>query len=270
MAVYRQIHTSFWQDPFVLELTPEEKYFYIYLMTNTKTSACGIYELPKKVIELETGYNKETVDKLIQRFIEYNKILYSESTKEIILLNWLKYNNYKSTKTQCCIRKKVESSKNKDFEDIVLKQICPMDTPSIPHLYTIEGGTNQECTPIGEKEKEKEKENENEKDKNISFLISKKIQLEFNLVDQIGEGEYDKLKSRFLTAGVVKSNEDAETRLNSKIMEYDNWKSKGKGSPNQYADLITFIDNEIKNIKNMSGREKTQITQEKQYAPLEV
>ena len=32
MAVYRHIHIDFWQDGFILDLTPEEKYFYMYLM----------------------------------------------------------------------------------------------------------------------------------------------------------------------------------------------------------------------------------------------
>ena len=27
MAVYRHIHINYWQDGFVLDLTPEEKYF---------------------------------------------------------------------------------------------------------------------------------------------------------------------------------------------------------------------------------------------------
>ena len=51
MAVYRHIHINYWQDGFVLDLTPEEKYFYIYLMTNSKTSQCGIYELHRRIIE---------------------------------------------------------------------------------------------------------------------------------------------------------------------------------------------------------------------------
>lgn len=74
MAVYRHIHIDYWQDGFVLDLTPEEKYFYIYLMTNSKTSQCGIYELPKRIIETETGYNRETVGKLLNRFIDYKKL----------------------------------------------------------------------------------------------------------------------------------------------------------------------------------------------------
>ena len=63
MAVYRQIQVSFWQDTFVLDLTPEEKYFYLYLMTNSKTRQCGVYEVSRRVMELETGYNRETVEK---------------------------------------------------------------------------------------------------------------------------------------------------------------------------------------------------------------
>ena len=78
MAVYRQVHTTFWQDDFVLNLTPEEKYFYLYLMTNSKTNQLGCYEIPKKVMVFETGYNLETVEKLLKRFEEYRKIKYAE------------------------------------------------------------------------------------------------------------------------------------------------------------------------------------------------
>ena len=37
MATYRQVHITFWQDPFIEDLEPMEKYFYLYLMTNSKT-----------------------------------------------------------------------------------------------------------------------------------------------------------------------------------------------------------------------------------------
>lgn len=107
MAVYRQIHVSFWQDAFVLELTPEEKYFYLYLMTNSKTTQCGVYEIPLKVMELETGYNRETVEKLLNRFIDYKKVEYNNFTHEICIKNWLKYNNSKSPSITACIAKEM-------------------------------------------------------------------------------------------------------------------------------------------------------------------
>ena len=86
MAKYRQLYTEFWSDSFVLELTSEEKLFYLYLLTNNKTSQCGIYELSKKFIEMETSLTREAVEKLINRFCDYNKILYCDNTKEIMVL----------------------------------------------------------------------------------------------------------------------------------------------------------------------------------------
>jgi DnaD/phage-associated family protein len=158
MAKYRQVHVEFWQDGFVLDLTPEEKYFYIYLMTNSKTSQCGIYELPKRIIETETGYNRETVDKLLNRFIDYGKIQYDDGTKEIMLVNWIKYNSIKSPKTIACIKKELTVIKNKEFL-YRFYAICkghgyPIDTP---YIYL---GEEEEQEEEEEREKEKEQEEE--------------------------------------------------------------------------------------------------------------
>lgn len=144
MAVYRQLHVSYWQDSFVLDLTPEEKYFYVYLLTNSKTKQCGCYEISKKVIELETGYNRETVEKLIKRFIEYRKIAYNEATKEILIINWLNYNSYKSPKVMQCILKEIELIKCAEFRKKTMDRL------------SIDSGEEEE------KEEEKEKEEEQE------------------------------------------------------------------------------------------------------------
>lgn len=122
MAVYRHVHINYWQDGFVLDLTPEEKYFYIYLMTNSKTSQCGIYEIPKKIIETETGYNRETVEKLIKRFIEYKKIDYYEETKEIFIKNWVKHNKLNSPMVKKCIEKELLNVKNTKYINMFLEE----------------------------------------------------------------------------------------------------------------------------------------------------
>lgn len=115
MAKYRQLYTEFWMDGFVVDLTPEEKYFYLYLMTNTKTSQCGIYELPVRIIVNDTGYNHETVKKLLKRFEEYNKILYCDETKEIMIINWGKYNPPNNINSIKCINKELNNIKNENF-----------------------------------------------------------------------------------------------------------------------------------------------------------
>ena len=115
MAVYRNVQVNFWQDEFILDLTPEERYFYIYLLTGTKTKQCGIYVLPKRVAELETGYNMETVEKLLHRFVEYGKILYDAETKELYIINWLHYNPILNTNVEKCVLRELKIVKNKEF-----------------------------------------------------------------------------------------------------------------------------------------------------------
>lgn len=158
MAVYRQIHVSFWQDSFVLDLTAEEKYFYLYLMTNSKTNQIGIYEISKKIMEIESGYSMDTVSKLLKKFIDYKKILYSESTKELMLLNWCKYNWSSSPKVVSLVNKELKGVKNTDFAREYIEQAksqgYKIDKLSIEYLYSIDIETQKEL----EKEKEKEKE----------------------------------------------------------------------------------------------------------------
>ncbi|MBO1513229.1 DnaD domain-containing protein [Metabacillus bambusae] len=156
MAKYRQVHVEFWQDGFVLDLTPEEKYFYIYLMTNSKTSQCGIYELPKRIIETETGYNRETVEKLLARFEEYGKIKYNEGTKEIFMTNWAKYNWINSTKVIKCIEKELDNVKYQGF----VKEFIYLINELGYRIDTLSIDLGEEREKEVEEEEEKEVEGE--------------------------------------------------------------------------------------------------------------
>jgi DnaD/phage-associated family protein len=183
MAKYRQVHVEFWQDGFVLDLTPEEKYFYIYLMTNSKTSQCGIYELPKRIIETETGYNRETVDKLLSRFIEYGKIKYDDMTKELLLVNWIKYNAIRSPKVISCIQKELESVKNKGFVRELISNCIQygyrIDTLSIDY------GEEEEKEEEEEREEEREKEQQQQEQKENPSLadVSDFYQQNFGMIN---------------------------------------------------------------------------------------
>lgn len=139
MAAFRKISVSYWSDSFVGELTPEQKYFYLYLMTNDKTTQCGIYETSIRKICFDTGYNSETVQKLIDFFQEKNKIRWSKSTNEIALLNWVKFNDSNSPKVMACVEKELKQVKNR----VLIEYLYSMDTH-----------------PQKEEEKEKQKEQE--------------------------------------------------------------------------------------------------------------
>ena len=46
MASYRNISMDFWTDSKVVDdFTPEDRYIYLYCMTNPHTNLCGCYEV---------------------------------------------------------------------------------------------------------------------------------------------------------------------------------------------------------------------------------
>jgi hypothetical protein len=178
MAIYRQVQTSFWQDDFVLNLTPEEKYFYLFLLTNSKTKQCGIYQLPVQVIVFETGYNQETVEKLLHRFIDYGKIIYSIKTKEIGIVNWQKYNPAESPKVKACVNKELKEIKDRSLID----KIYPMDRVS---------QKEQEQAEKKEKKEAEEKEEEGNPGSAAPATVS------FNLISK--EENQSRTSSNFIT-----------------------------------------------------------------------
>lgn len=155
MAIYRQIHTCFWEDDKMIDdLNLEEKFFYLYLLTNQKVKQCGCYDISFKKITLETSFGKNQIEKMLDDFEnKYNLIKYNKKTKEILLLNFYKYNWTKSPKVKSCIEKEAKEIKNKEFADYINEKIgyrYGIDTVSIP---------------LGEEEKEKEKEKEKKEEK---------------------------------------------------------------------------------------------------------
>jgi hypothetical protein len=125
MAGYRNISVSFWTDSKVDDdFTPEDKYFYLYLMTNPHTSICGCYEISMKQMERETGYNTDTVKRLLSRMEEmHNVIRYSATTKEVLILNWWKYNWSSSSKVKNAVVSVAEHIKHEPFKRYVIDRV---------------------------------------------------------------------------------------------------------------------------------------------------
>lgn len=125
MAIYRNVQLSFWTDNKVEDdFTPEDKYFYLYLLTNPQTNICGCYEVSYSQLTNQTGYNKDTVNRLLDRFENVHKIIrFNKSTKEILVLNWYKYNWSKSGDTLKGILKVAEHIKSKEFKKYVFDTV---------------------------------------------------------------------------------------------------------------------------------------------------
>lgn len=161
MAIYRNVHVSFWNDTKIIdEMTPEDRYFMLYILSNPHTNQVGCYEISIRDISKETGYTEESVKKLLDRFEKKLKVArYSKKTKELLVVNWHKYNWTTSPKVRACIEKELKTVKNQDFKDFI-------NTVCIPYIYPMYTHTQEE-----EEEKEKEEEQEEEQNKKIYISI---------------------------------------------------------------------------------------------------
>ena len=163
MAIYRNVHVSFWNDTKIIdEMTPEDRYFMLYMLSNPHTNQVGCYEISIRDISKETGYTEESVKKLLDRFEKKLKVArYSKKTKELLIVNWHKYNWTSSPKVKACIEKELKTVKNKEFKDFI-------NTVCIPYTYPMDTHTQEE----EEKEQEEEQEKEQEKEENKKIYIS--------------------------------------------------------------------------------------------------
>ncbi|WP_186430906.1 hypothetical protein [Clostridium sp. BSD9I1] len=123
---YRRIYVDFWEDPKVSEcFTPEDKYFYIYLLTNTHTNYSGIYAITKKVMAFDMGYSIETINSLMERFISFHKLIrYNNETRELAIKNWGKFNMNNDGKPMLdCYKSELMSIKDKSLISYVAENI---------------------------------------------------------------------------------------------------------------------------------------------------
>ena len=86
------VNTSFWTNSTVVDdFTPEERYIYLYCMTNPHTNLCGCYEVSIKTIAAETGMERFEVTDILNRLQHRHEVIcYDISTRELLVVNWLR------------------------------------------------------------------------------------------------------------------------------------------------------------------------------------
>lgn len=122
MAIKRIVNTEFWNDEKVVDyFSPEDKLFFLYLLTNSHTTLLGIYKINKKIMAFELGYSIETISILLDRFEnKYNMIKYSNNTQEIAIRNYLKHSVVKGGKPiEDCLIKDINQVKDKNLLEYI-------------------------------------------------------------------------------------------------------------------------------------------------------
>src|SRR5690625_3261882 len=163
MAKFRMVYTEFWNDPKTIEeMTPEDKYFFLYLLTNPNTKQIGIYQITKKQMAFDMGYSMETINSLLDRFLNHHDLAkYNEDTREIAIRNWGKYNLTRGGKPMIdCVSSELKEVKDLSLIDYVGENV---GNATLKHLYD----TSTSRTTSRPQYKEEEKEEEEDKDKEV-------------------------------------------------------------------------------------------------------
>lgn len=150
MAKFRYINTRFWVDDYISNLDPIEKLLFLYFLTNPATDICGIYELPLKNIALDTGLDKEMVQKIIDRFTRDGKIFYEKG--------WVAIKNFqKHQSMNPKVKIGIENGLAKAPKEIIDRLY--IDHDSLSHLNSnlnsnLNPNSNLNSEPIGSTPKE--------------------------------------------------------------------------------------------------------------------
>ena len=254
MAAYRPIHISYWQDKFILKLTPEQKYFYLYLMTNSKTKQCGIYELPKNIICFETGYNNETISKLISYFVDQGKILYDEDTEEIYIKNWIKFNQIDNKNICICVLNELKDVKSRKY---LVELFNCIENINVNEKYSgeIKGLVRGLIDPT-KKETEEEEETES-KEETKTESKEESIDSDFNKFWDLYNkkvGDKNKIAKEF-----IKLSKFDKTKIFETLPEYisSTPDKKFRKNPETYLNNHSWNDETIKTNLNGNGAIKS-------------
>ena len=135
----RSINDRFWADGWIRRLNPLDRYLFLYLLTNDKTTWCGVYELHLGMMAYETGLDeRDLTSAFLPRLAP--KAIYVDGW--VYIPNWLKYHMSASGTLSPQQKKGIEATWNTVPEKIRLKikEIEQnIDTPPIPYTYPIGG-----------------------------------------------------------------------------------------------------------------------------------
>ena len=96
MSKKRYIDTKFWSDSWVSNLKPEEKFLFLYFLTNEKSNIAGIYELPVKIMAVETGLKEEEIQPILKKFEKDGKVIYLDGW--VGIKNFIKHQDIQNEK----------------------------------------------------------------------------------------------------------------------------------------------------------------------------
>ncbi len=88
----RIVHTKIWSDNYYVDLSPIEKFLFLYFLANENVNIIHCYECPDRKIVYDTGITKDQLEKAKQKFETSGKIYFNKGY--VLLKNASKYEEY--------------------------------------------------------------------------------------------------------------------------------------------------------------------------------
>lgn len=256
MALFRHIRTEFWRDAKVLEeMTPEDKLFFLYMLTNGNTTQIGIYKIPKKQMAFELGYSVESINTLIDRFENHYKIIkYNPETRELAIKMWGKYNLVKGGKPIIdCVKKEVKEVKDKSLLAYVAQYINKEEIKKEFEKIindTYNDSLDSISTIGGQKEKENKKENKKEKENEYETKYSPVGKFKKLYEENVG------LVNGVVAQWLIELSEDIDYDLFKRAVEIAT--DRGKCNKGYINGIIKqWYDNNIRSYRDLLAHEKS-------------
>lgn len=94
MSKQRIIKDEIWDDDWFYDLDPSEKLVWLFLLTNPRNNIAGIYKVNIRWIANLVGFDKDSTNKILERFVRDKKIVLEDGW--IALVNFYKHLPYKN------------------------------------------------------------------------------------------------------------------------------------------------------------------------------
>lgn len=131
MSYKRIVNSAFWTDSKVIDFSPEDKYFMLYLLTNPHCTLLGIYEINPKQCAFELGYSVDSVKVLFDRFENKYDVI-RKSGNEIAIKNFLRHSVITGGKpVKDCLEKEIRAVKDKRLLGYIIKNIIDKEDVNV-------------------------------------------------------------------------------------------------------------------------------------------
>ena len=246
-AGYRQIHPEIWDDPFILDLEPDEKLLFIYMFSNARSSLCGLYEISIKQIVFQTGLEEKRIIDTIKKFEDAGKII-SENNIYFVV-NQFKRHFSRSPKVITRVNTDIESICDCKPKTICIQKYEELYKGKYP-IHIVSGKVEMGIDTESYKDKDKIRDNENKIRGNE---------------DNKEPSSSPTFISDFITAVRVKFTNDKQPQMiddlvedygEKVVLDAANW--YGSKTPSNMGHALKSIESALRNgwnIKNKNGNQ---------------